>query len=250
MIDIFLYILVIIFGLGFGSFATMAVYRIPNNIPWISEKPFCPRCKHELYFRDYFSILSFFINKGYCRFCKNKIEFSYAYLITEILILGYLLINFNIFGFSDTFILNSGIIIAISIWSIILTKAKKNIDEILKITLVFICLNKVQSGITITDLIFQIFFSTLFVLVNWHIVQIFRGRFKESTAYLQFSSDNRFLSDKFIILKISILTILSLPVSLPNYIGLYIVALLSLLIKNNNLRLSILSQLIIISNFL
>jgi prepilin signal peptidase PulO-like enzyme (type II secretory pathway) len=250
MIDAFLYILVIIFGLGFGSFATMAVYRIPNNIPWISEKPFCPKCKHELYFRDYFSVLSFVINKGICRFCHNKIDFSLAYLITELLILIYLLINYYLFGFTDAFILNSGIIIAISIWSVILTKSSQNIDSILKITFVLICLNKVSIGISITDLIFQIFFASLFALANWHFIHLIKGSFQNSLKYLKFSNENRFINDEFIILKIAILTILSLHVSFLHYAVLYFIALISLLIKNHYLRLSFLSHLIIISNLL
>ncbi|MBT4989238.1 MAG: prepilin peptidase [Rickettsiales bacterium] len=251
IIDIFSFILLIIFGLGFGSFATMAIYRIPNNMPWISEKPFCPKCKHELYFRDYFSIISFFIYKGSCRFCNGKIEYHFAYFVTEVLILSYFMINYLIFNFSDPFIINAGIILAVTIWSVIFVNSKQNIDSILKICLVFICLKKISLGLTVTDLILEIFYALMFVLINWHIFFLLKNKASESLEYLKFSNKNRFADDKFLIIKISILLLISLPLTLPLLAGIYVIYLLLLNISNRpRINLAILAQLIVIANLI
>jgi len=251
LIDIFTLILAIIFALGFGSFATMAIYRIPNKMPWISEKPFCPKCKHELYFRDYFSIISFFISKGKCRFCAREIEYHFAYFMTEIFILGYFIANYLFFNFSDLFIINSGIILAITIWSVIFVNSKESIDYILKICFAFICLKKISLDLTITDLVLEIFFASLFVLVNWHIYFVLKNKTKESLDYLRFSGSNRFADDRYLIIKISILLLISLPLTLPLLAGIYVIYLLLLNISNRpRINLAILAQLIVIANLI
>ena len=186
MLDIFTFALLIVFGLGFGSFATMAIYRIPNNIPWISKKPFCPKCNHELYFRDYFSIISFIFYSGKCRFCKEKIEYHLAYFMTEILILVYFIINYLINNYSDLFIVNAGIIIAITIWSVIYANSKQNIESILKVCLAFIAIKEIYLGLSITDLIFKIVTVIIFVMVNWHIIYICLGKAKNLSIIYNF----------------------------------------------------------------
>ncbi|MBL6785268.1 MAG: prepilin peptidase [Rickettsiales bacterium] len=250
MLDIFTFALLIVFGLGFGSFATMAIYRIPNNIPWISKKPFCPKCNHELYFRDYFSIISFIFYSGKCRFCKEKIEYHLAYFMTEILILVYFIINYLINNYSDLFIVNAGIIIAITIWSVIYANSKQNIDSILKVCLAFIAIKEIYLGLSITDLIFKIVTVIIFVMVNWHIIYTCLGKAKKSFNYLQFSSKNRFEDENLLIVKLCILTLISIPFSL-NLIGLLYLSYLIvfIFIKNIFLRNACLAQLIILSNF-
>ena len=81
--------LILIFGLGWGSFATMSVYRIPNGEPWIGRRPFCNICNHDLRFFDYISILSFFTHRGKCRYCNSEYKSRNLYLATELLMLSF-----------------------------------------------------------------------------------------------------------------------------------------------------------------
>lgn len=251
MFDIFTFILLIVFALGFGSFATMAIYRLPNNMPWISEKPFCPKCRHELYFRDYFSLISFFLSKGKCRFCHGEIEYHKAYFITELLILGYFIANYLVFNFTDTFIINSGIIIAITIWSVIFINSNKHFDHILKLCLFFICLKQVSLGLSITDLILEIALISFFIIANWHLYFFIKHDTKAALSYLKFTSGNRFEDEKYLIIKITILLLLSLKLSSLTIIISYItIAALFLLNNNTRLNLAILANLIIVANLI
>ena len=81
--NIFLYIIIFIIGTVFGSFYTLAVYRIPKNIDIVKKHSYCPNCEHKLGFLDLIPVLSYVILGGKCRYCKQKIRIRY--LILELL---------------------------------------------------------------------------------------------------------------------------------------------------------------------
>lgn len=81
--DIFTYIMIFMMGTVFGSFFTLAVYRIPLHKDITHERSFCPNCNHRLEFIDLIPILSYIFLKGKCRYCGQKIRIRY--LILEIL---------------------------------------------------------------------------------------------------------------------------------------------------------------------
>ena len=81
--DIFYYIIIFIIGTIFGSFFTLAVYRIPLKKDIIHERSFCPNCNHKLGFWDMIPIVSYLCFKGRCRYCGEKIRIRY--LILEVL---------------------------------------------------------------------------------------------------------------------------------------------------------------------
>lgn len=83
VIDIVLYILIFCIGTLFGSFFTLAVYRIPIGKDITHERSFCPNCNHKLSFLDMIPILSYICLGGKCRYCKQKIRARY--LLLEIL---------------------------------------------------------------------------------------------------------------------------------------------------------------------
>ncbi len=78
-----------IFGLIFGSFATMASYRIPRGEDLIYKKSRCPSCEHDLGFLDLFPVFSWVFSGGKCRHCKLKV--SCRYPLTE-LVMGVLFV--------------------------------------------------------------------------------------------------------------------------------------------------------------
>lgn len=98
--NIFLYAIIFLCGTMFGSFYTLAVYRIPKNIDIVKKHSYCPNCNHKLGILDLIPILSYIFLGGKCRYCKQKIR--PRYLILEILsglafvLLAYTL-NINIY---------------------------------------------------------------------------------------------------------------------------------------------------------
>ena len=79
----FLYIIIFIMGTLFGSFYTLAVYRIPRKIDIIKTHSFCPNCNHKLGFFELIPVLSYILLGGKCKNCKQKIR--PRYFILEIL---------------------------------------------------------------------------------------------------------------------------------------------------------------------
>ena len=72
-----LYILIFIMGTVFGSFLTLATYRVPLHQDILIKHSYCPKCNHKLGFFDMIPLLSYFFLKGKCRYCKSKISFRY-----------------------------------------------------------------------------------------------------------------------------------------------------------------------------
>lgn len=81
--DILLYILIFIMGTVFGSFFTLAVYRIPKRQDITHTHSYCPNCHHKLGFLDLIPVWSYIFLLGKCRYCKVKIR--PRYFILEIL---------------------------------------------------------------------------------------------------------------------------------------------------------------------
>lgn len=81
--NVFLYIIIFIMGTVFGSFYTLAVYRIPRKIDIVHTHSFCPNCKHKLGFWELIPVWSYIALAGRCKSCKQKIR--PRYLIIEVL---------------------------------------------------------------------------------------------------------------------------------------------------------------------
>lgn len=75
--NIFLYIIIFIMGTVFGSFYTLAIYRIPNKIDITHTHSFCPNCKHKLGFFELIPVWSYIFLGGKCKECKQKIRPRY-----------------------------------------------------------------------------------------------------------------------------------------------------------------------------
>ena len=75
--DYLLYFLVFCMGATFGSFFTLAVYRIPIKQDITHTRSYCPTCGHKLSFLDMIPILSYVCLGGKCRYCKEKIRPRY-----------------------------------------------------------------------------------------------------------------------------------------------------------------------------
>lgn len=79
-VEIIFYILIFCMGTVFGSFFTLAVYRIPLGLDITHERSFCPNCEHKLGFKDLIPIFSYISLKGKCRYCGKHIRIRYLFL--------------------------------------------------------------------------------------------------------------------------------------------------------------------------
>lgn len=101
----FLYIIIFIIGITFGSFYTLAIHRIPRRQDIIHTHSYCPNCDHKLGFFELIPLLSYIALGGKCAHCKKRIH--PRYFITELLsgltfVLVALGINLNITGMDWT----------------------------------------------------------------------------------------------------------------------------------------------------
>ena len=77
IVDIVYMVCFFVIGTLFGSFFTLATYRIPRKQDIMIKRSYCTSCKHELGFFDLFPILSYVFLGGKCRYCKEKISIRY-----------------------------------------------------------------------------------------------------------------------------------------------------------------------------
>ncbi len=71
------------FGLVFGSFLNVCIYRLPLGKSVVTPRSACPHCGQMIPLYDNLPVLSWLILRGRCRQCKQPI--SPRYLVVEIL---------------------------------------------------------------------------------------------------------------------------------------------------------------------
>lgn len=72
-----------LFGLAFGSFLNVCIYRLPRGKSVVAPRSSCPNCGNMIPFYDNLPVLSWLLLAGKCRNCKNPI--SPRYMVVEIL---------------------------------------------------------------------------------------------------------------------------------------------------------------------
>lgn len=77
-----IYFAMFIMGIFFGSFYTLAVYRIPLKQDITHTRSYCPKCNHKLNSLDLIPVFSYIFLGGKCRYCKEKIRPRYIILET------------------------------------------------------------------------------------------------------------------------------------------------------------------------
>lgn len=88
------------FGLCFGSFLNVIVYRLPQKLSIVKPPSSCPVCKTRLGFIDLIPLFGYLFLKGKCRYCSAAISIRYPLveLFTGLLFVAV----FYRFGFSGT----------------------------------------------------------------------------------------------------------------------------------------------------
>jgi len=94
-------VLITLFGLAWGSFLNVVIFRLPRDMNFSKPPSSCPECETRIKFYDNIPILSFILLKGACRHCRAKIPFSY--LLVEILTPASFLLLYSKYAFSFFF---------------------------------------------------------------------------------------------------------------------------------------------------
>lgn len=74
---IFTYICLGAFGLLFGSFANVLIWRVPRGESIVSPGSHCPRCGHDIRWYDNIPVVSWLVLRGRCRDCGQPIAWRY-----------------------------------------------------------------------------------------------------------------------------------------------------------------------------
>jgi leader peptidase (prepilin peptidase)/N-methyltransferase len=82
-VDILFAIFAFIFGLAFGSFLNVCIYRLPRGLSVVSPRSACPNCEQPIAAYDNIPVASWLLLRGRCRNCKTPI--TPRYMIVELI---------------------------------------------------------------------------------------------------------------------------------------------------------------------
>jgi leader peptidase (prepilin peptidase)/N-methyltransferase len=71
------YVLVTVFGLVFGSFLNVCIFRLPHGESIVTPSSHCPKCGRDLSWYDNVPLASFLVLGGRCRQCGTPISVVY-----------------------------------------------------------------------------------------------------------------------------------------------------------------------------
>lgn len=68
---------IMLFGLIIGSFLNVVIYRLPQKEHFLISRSHCPKCSKILSWKELIPLISFLIQKGKCRSCRQPIRWQY-----------------------------------------------------------------------------------------------------------------------------------------------------------------------------
>jgi leader peptidase (prepilin peptidase)/N-methyltransferase len=86
-------IIIACFGLAWGSFLNVVIYRLPLGMSLFRPSSSCPHCKEKIKFYDNIPLLSFLLLRGRCRHCQGRISLRYP--LVELLTAGCFLLLYS-----------------------------------------------------------------------------------------------------------------------------------------------------------
>lgn len=73
-------IIIILFGLAWGSFLNVVAYRVLYDQPFLTPRSYCPSCKNCIAWYDNIPLFSWAILRGRCRLCQANISWLYPFI--------------------------------------------------------------------------------------------------------------------------------------------------------------------------
>ncbi len=109
--QLILWVSVVVLGLAFGSFATMAGYRLPRRESLCQPPSHCPKCDHRLGARDLMPVFSWLLSGGRCRYCRAPISLRYP--LIELATAGLFASIYALYGISPLTLLYCGLAVCL-----------------------------------------------------------------------------------------------------------------------------------------
>ena len=105
MLEIWIPVLIFLFGLAVGSFLNVCIYRIPRSDMSVHSprRSFCPVCNETISAYDNIPVLSYLLLRGKCRHCSAPISVLYPFV--ELTTAGLFLVMYYRFGLTLEFLL-------------------------------------------------------------------------------------------------------------------------------------------------
>ena len=97
-LNIFIICCMFVIGSLFGSFFSLATYRLPRHQDIVATRSYCTSCKHKLGFFNLIPIFSYIFQGGKCSFCNEKI--SIRYFLLEVVNGVLFVLSYLIFGYT------------------------------------------------------------------------------------------------------------------------------------------------------
>jgi leader peptidase (prepilin peptidase)/N-methyltransferase len=96
-------IFIVLFGLAWGSFLNVVIYRLPREISLIRPPSSCPHCQKRIKYYDNIPLISFLLLRGKCRYCQQKISITYPLVefltsLSFVLLYSYYSLSFFFFA--------------------------------------------------------------------------------------------------------------------------------------------------------
>lgn len=180
-------------------------------MPWVGDKPRCLMCKHELNIIDYFSIISYFVWHGTCRYCKGKFECNIGYFFTELFItLGFVLFYMK-YGFGDIFVLLTLLVVACTIMAVVDSEHRRIPAKMLISTLLIGSMYRTFVDQTFYGALYGGVIGGVLGLGIRHIYFILKRQPKIGYDYTQWQHDDRFAGPGFDYVKLLAITGVFLP---------------------------------------
>ena len=152
-----------ILGIIMGSFYNVVGYRLPNNISLIKPSSHCPNCNKKLGFFELIPIISYIIQFGKCKKCKQRISIFYP--IIELSSGLLFALSYLVFGLtSELFV---ALVFSSTLLIVILTDIKYMIisDELLLFSGIMIIIGRLMTDYEITALLLNIIIPFMFLLI-------------------------------------------------------------------------------------
>ena len=111
------YVVSIIFGGMIGSFLNVCICRLPKEESIVWPGSHCPHCQKPIKFYDNIPLVSYFLLRGKCRYCKGSISPQYP-IVEGITALSSLFLIMT-FGLSLSFLFYFAFIAALTVVTVI-----------------------------------------------------------------------------------------------------------------------------------
>ncbi|MDO9578341.1 MAG: prepilin peptidase [Candidatus Cloacimonadales bacterium] len=163
---------VVVFGLAFGSFFNVCIYRLPKKESIVFPNSHCPSCNRKIKTIHNIPIFSYIWLKGQCSYCGTKIHWHY-FLVELITPLLFLLFYLQ-FGWSWLF-LKYLIFVSFAIIIFFIDTFSKIIPDVLSLPLIFlgITLSFIpDSDVSWLSSLLGAFFGFIVFLITAYLFQI------------------------------------------------------------------------------